>query len=717
MKIQGTNTEITRDGVSESRGFAIKASAQAFRILSDGLYSDKVRAIIRELGSNAWDAHIEAGTTDRPFQVHLPNEIEPWYAIRDYGTGLSHDKVMGLYSTYFDSTKDSSNDFTGAMGLGSKSPFSYTDAFTVTSFYNGEKRIYMIDIGTDGVPHVGLVDGSPFPTDEHNGLEIKIAVKRDDFWDFQRKAEQVFKRYPLVPEVVGTAEFEIEKVKYSYQGEGWRLIDGTRGQSYAIQGTVAYPIRVDNLQGIDYDKRRLYVNLAVELDFDIGELEVSASREDLGYDERTSKNIMAAFERAVKDLTEIVQAEFDSFDNHWDAEVALRKVHGSYSSGLHQLVAHGLIKPKFDGEEIDTSTIYVSTAEDLMFMTFQPGDYTSNRVARNYKPGIQRDRFSITPSEGTYFVVDDLDKGGVMRFKHHVNENASRSDTYILIRKWSKDSLKELRETLGYGNKPFLRTSKMTKPPKVARDPRAPIDDTVAEVSWFTGNTRTQRDRWKFDGEVALDDVEYTVDVYQGNLDHEETYKDTVFTIHNNCPGTIYEIALRLKLISGSDRVYGVPRNLRKRFKKNAPEAKDLVQLVSEYINENKDQLTEDMQKAADAHSFRQKMGYNFGQRLRPFKWCHDNGVGGATVKAFFRVFGDHSVDENWLDTFSNAARLLDIEIDKPQGGASAIEAKWQLMTARYPMLKYLEGYGSDLETHEQVDARKYVELVDKKES
>ena len=118
MKIQGTNTEITRDGVSESRGFAIKASAQAFRILSDGLYSDKVRAIIRELGSNAWDAHIEAGTTDRPFQVHLPNEIEPWYAIRDYGTGLSHDKVMGLYSTYFDSTKDSSNDFTGAMGLG-----------------------------------------------------------------------------------------------------------------------------------------------------------------------------------------------------------------------------------------------------------------------------------------------------------------------------------------------------------------------------------------------------------------------------------------------------------------------------------------------------------------------------------------------------------------------------------------------------------------------
>ena len=117
-------------------------SAKAFSILSSGLYANKIRAIIRELSTNAYDSHVAAGCADRPFEVHLPTSLEPWFSVRDYGVGLSHQQVVNIYTTYFESTKTGSNDFVGALGLGSKSPFSYTENFGVTAVQNGHMGVY-----------------------------------------------------------------------------------------------------------------------------------------------------------------------------------------------------------------------------------------------------------------------------------------------------------------------------------------------------------------------------------------------------------------------------------------------------------------------------------------------------------------------------------------------------------------------------------------------
>ncbi len=42
--------------------FKIQASAKAFEILSSNIYTNKVRAVIREYNCNAYDAHVAAGT-------------------------------------------------------------------------------------------------------------------------------------------------------------------------------------------------------------------------------------------------------------------------------------------------------------------------------------------------------------------------------------------------------------------------------------------------------------------------------------------------------------------------------------------------------------------------------------------------------------------------------------------------------------------------------
>lgn len=45
----------------KTSGFKIQASAKAFEILSSNIYTNKVRAVIREYNCNAYDAHVAAG--------------------------------------------------------------------------------------------------------------------------------------------------------------------------------------------------------------------------------------------------------------------------------------------------------------------------------------------------------------------------------------------------------------------------------------------------------------------------------------------------------------------------------------------------------------------------------------------------------------------------------------------------------------------------------
>ena len=104
----------------EKAYFTIAANGKAFRTLIDGLYSNKIRAVIRELCSNAADSHIDAGQT-KPFKVSIPTSLDPVFRVRDFGTALRHDQVMHLYTTIFQSTKEETNTQTGQLGLGSKS--------------------------------------------------------------------------------------------------------------------------------------------------------------------------------------------------------------------------------------------------------------------------------------------------------------------------------------------------------------------------------------------------------------------------------------------------------------------------------------------------------------------------------------------------------------------------------------------------------------------
>ena len=208
MKLGGNENSVVQNTFStQSQSFKINACAQAFKILTDNLYEKKIPTIIRELSCNAWDSHIQAGNSDKPFDIFVPDMYEPEFYIRDYGTGLSEEDILNIYTTYFQSTKSDSNDYIGAFGLGSKTPLCYTDQFMLTSWFQGFEYQFMVFMNDKGFPEIRAM-GKPIKSDQPSGLKVKFAVESKDFYEFKNEILKFFQGANLVPNILNCFEKE-----------------------------------------------------------------------------------------------------------------------------------------------------------------------------------------------------------------------------------------------------------------------------------------------------------------------------------------------------------------------------------------------------------------------------------------------------------------------------------------------------------------------------
>lgn len=319
---EAKNSVIKSDNLVENN-FTIKNCSKAFRILSDKLYSDKIGAVIRELSTNAYDSHVEANNPN-PFDVHLPNMIEPYFYIRDYGTGISPENIINVYCEFFNSTRSNSNEMVGMLGLGSKSPFCYTDKFSVTSWYNGKKHIYSAYINETGVPSITKM--FECESNEPNGLEIKFPVNSNDFREFAAKISTIYQYFKIKPNIIGINQ-TIPEVNYILKGNGWGIREGSwraGGSCNAIMGNISYPIAANNLGALTDIEHSLFYS-PIDINFNIGEVDIAASREQLSYDDISIKNIKRKISFVRKNMVSVLNDSISSAKTLWDARIIISK--------------------------------------------------------------------------------------------------------------------------------------------------------------------------------------------------------------------------------------------------------------------------------------------------------------------------------------------------------------------------------------------------------
>lgn len=296
MIIANEEKEVLTQGVQKSNAFRIETSPKAFEILSSNIYTHKVRAVIREICCNAHDAHVSANNVNKDFDVHIPTKLEPWFSVRDYGAGLDEESVMNLYTTYFYSNKDKSNDFIGGMGIGSKAFYCISDTATVTSYYNGEKTVYTCYKNESGQPCIAKLVS--VETDEPNGLEVSVNAE-NNINEWKEEAIEVFMYFDKIPNInMSSVIDEINRIKNKYILSTDNFSLRQSGGLKAVMGNVAYRIPEE------YNKN--YLSGIIK--FNIGDLSFDPGRENLSLDDRTRNKLK---ERLKEIKEEVAKAIYD----------------------------------------------------------------------------------------------------------------------------------------------------------------------------------------------------------------------------------------------------------------------------------------------------------------------------------------------------------------------------------------------------------------------
>ena len=296
-----TEKETILGNGSKSKAFSITASPKVFKILSSDLYTNKIRAVVRELITNMIDAHALNGNPEK-FIIQVPGRLDPRFVCRDFGPGMSDfdiqgdDNSPGLYNSYFSSSKAESNDFIGGFGLGSKSPFSYTDTFSITSYHKGEIRGYVAYMDGDG-PQIKPTFVKEMGPDDKTGIEIVVPVEEKDFRNFAYEVSYIMRPFKDLAIISGLdREIDYFPDFDDYYGVNPERYWPDRGGLYAIYGGIVYPI-----DGVIRDRNWLSIRNEVNyIKFPMGSLDIAPSREALSLDDRTRKNII----ERVKELSE-----------------------------------------------------------------------------------------------------------------------------------------------------------------------------------------------------------------------------------------------------------------------------------------------------------------------------------------------------------------------------------------------------------------------------
>lgn len=439
--------------------FTIKATGKAFRTLIDGLYSNKVRAVIRELCSNAQDSHTEAGQT-KPFTVQIPTSLDPIFSVRDYGTSINHEDLMHLYTTIFQSSREGTNDATGMLGLGSKSPFAYTDSFSVRAYQDGQRRTYLAHLATDGIPALTFVGTEP--SDEPQGLEVMFAAKREDIRQFQREMQFVSMGYKIKPEVVGMS---IKIPVARMEGTNWAIYprgsfgDDIQHNHYVRQGSAIYPL--------DRSFPHVGYGFITITDIPIGTADVAASREALSYDDATRRAVGAVHDMAYTELKTQVDAAVAAAKTR----VEKAKVFLSLNGVLDNLRGSSMVSIwKNDG--VADGSLPGESMEQAQYF----GKSVNARGAHNR----HQSQFEVNSLAHMMILINDMETPVVRKTKRVRNAALSAYHTFVLTvtdLAERAEAIKWIKECLELTDAQFQTISSLPDDPPV-RKPGAPTKRT-----------------------------------------------------------------------------------------------------------------------------------------------------------------------------------------------------------------------------------------------
>lgn len=589
MLLQNIGSPVQVQGGSQQSSFSIALNGKAFRVLSDTLYQNKIGSIVREISCNAYDAHVAAGKKDVPFEIHLPDAFEPWFAVKDYGVGLSKDEITGIFTVYFQSTKDQSNDSIGAFGLGAKTPFSYTDQFTVTSCKNNIRTVYSAYINEQGVPNI--IEMISANTDEPNGVEIKMSVKREDYQRFATETQQQLKFFKVKPKIVNA------KVNFQEKPEAFvdtdnifvsaEAIHSYTSSIFLVQGNVGYPLDMNQIspkegKGVSQDNYNFLTALrghTVYLKFNIGEIGVTASREGVEYTEDTIRNINRKLDKVRLEVQAEALKLVKDIDNLWEQVKVfndiplLRKFADPVSFfNKNKNIFVSSTNISFDVQDFLSREI---TLPEGTKTKERAEIYSLTKFRPNYRNRVYFSGFRVTPSNTTCIAFRDTRSKALSRLQQLLIQNNKVDVIEILIPWEVKDwnsFITEFKKLIGDPQNVVFKLSNVE------------IPVTVRAVATRAKYKKTSY--WKYKKGVALAYTRNWDKVKESDLSNIKEKTLYLLADDSNVPSDVQRaIVTSLYIFNYSDKTLEIIA-IRSKDLKEAEENPNLIP-IQEYVEDS----------------------------------------------------------------------------------------------------------------------------------
>ena len=348
MKVSTVDALTNNTGISSTE-FSMKATASAFKVISNSLYENKERAVLRELSANALDAHIAVGKENVPIEITLPTTLEPNLIVKDYGIGMSYDTVTTVLVNYFSTTKNTDNNQVGGFGLGFKSPFAISESYQVSTVHKGLETTLLITLDK-GIPSY-IVVKKEVPTSESDGTIVKVPVRSNEQVSrFREEVDDMFKYWDtpvLINGVLAKKESKnVLKTKTSFLTKSITpvmsyKVNNIFNTKFVLIGPFLYKIpvllldKIDVILEQDNEIKALCKKLKSLSEFrklsrvlvaSIGELEIAPSRERIEVTDKNAeiltekykeavKDTLATIESNVKKVKEVLREELSNIDN------------------------------------------------------------------------------------------------------------------------------------------------------------------------------------------------------------------------------------------------------------------------------------------------------------------------------------------------------------------------------------------------------------------
>lgn len=388
-----------------------------FDILRSKMYSDPIAAICRELISNSRDANRENGSGDIALIVEIlhPEDLlfisDMSISFEDCGPGITPARMADVFLKYGASTKRDTNAQTGGFGLGAKTPFAYSDTFTVLTVCDHEGKrmqyVYAAMIDSSGKGKMVLMSQEeskattgtkiivPIASADRDRFEREV-IKATLFWETKPELKQFNANLPEIKKVHNELDEEedeqwsvwYDKNEYLGSGKHWvALIDG-----------IAY-FMTNNELNLPYSLRTPHITV---INFDNGELTISANREQLQYDEST---------------LEILKDKIKGVQEFWTERIR------NYVSDSKTYI-EACVKAAQLGDGIPTDTwtekykkmMKETPAEDLMMRSLYSWLRDANLVGENTEWKGRKLRRNLNVPNTTFSIVT-MDVNGKAEYK------------------------------------------------------------------------------------------------------------------------------------------------------------------------------------------------------------------------------------------------------------------------------------------------------------